>query len=48
VTVALNFTNQPRTIEIQGTIRLSTYLDREGEQAQGKLELRPDEGVVVQ
>jgi alpha-glucosidase len=48
VTVALNFTKEPRTIEMQGTVLLSTHLDREGDRAEGTLELRPDEGIIVQ
>jgi alpha-glucosidase len=47
VAVALNFTSEPRSIEIEGTIVLSTHLDREGEKVSGKLELRPDEGIIL-
>ena len=30
-----------------GRIALSTHLDREGEEASGRVKLRPNEGVVI-
>jgi alpha-glucosidase len=48
--VALNLTDVPHRVQLgtEGTIALSTALDREGEHVAGALELRADEGVVVE
>jgi alpha-glucosidase len=47
VLVALNFSDQPKTLSLPGgEILLSTHLDRYGG-VTGQLELRPNEGVVV-
>jgi glycosidase len=47
--VALNFTGDSQLVPLQqeGTILLSTHLDREGEGLQNELELRPNEGVII-
>ncbi len=47
--VALNTMHQPRKWRWsgQGTLQLSTYLDREGQTIKGPVVLRPDEGVVI-
>ena len=47
--VALNLTDVSRCLPLaeDGTIALSTALDRDGEQVAGTLELRPGEGVVI-
>jgi hypothetical protein len=53
VLVALNFSHEPRTvvvtgIEREGTVALSTRLDREGERVElDKITLRPDEGLLI-
>jgi alpha-glucosidase len=50
VVVALNLSSSPRTVShlaMQGTVLLSTALDRDGESVAGELALRPDEGVIV-
>jgi hypothetical protein len=41
--------HQPRKCEWhgEGSILLSTYLDREGKSVTGPFLLRPDEGVIV-
>ena len=31
----------------QGVIALSTHLDREGEDVNGRIALRPDEGLII-
>jgi alpha-glucosidase len=49
--VALNFGHDAERVELDktsGRIVLSTLLDRSDEPVSGKLELRPDEGVVVE
>jgi alpha-glucosidase len=51
--IVLNLGHKPTTFdsespEIRGRLVLSTHLDREGEETTGVLELRGDEGVVVQ
>ncbi|HUO04592.1 MAG TPA: alpha-amylase family glycosyl hydrolase [Candidatus Binataceae bacterium] len=47
--VALNFTAEPRKIaSANGKIVLSTHLDRAGDEINGSLELRPDEGVILE
>ena len=48
--VALNLTDAPHRVELgtDGTIALSTALDREGERIAGTLELRAGEGAVVE
>ena len=47
VLVALNFTNQPKALGVPaGEILLSTHLERYGTIG-GKLELRPNEGVML-
>jgi alpha-glucosidase len=46
--VALNFTGEPRTVQVDGgTIVLSTLGDRDGQSVTGQLELRGDEAVVI-
>ena len=48
--VALNLGHRPASIEMdgEGEIALTTHLDgREGERVGGRVELRPDEGVVI-
>lgn len=49
--IALNLTNRPATLEtpmvVQGTIVLSTHLDRERETIDGPVELRGGEGVII-
>lgn len=49
--VGVNFSSEAATVESaelhRGRIRLSTHLDREGEEVSGKLLLRGDEGVMV-
>jgi alpha-glucosidase len=49
--VVLNFGGEPVTVALPeglaGRVALSTYLDREGDRVDGKVELRGDEGVVV-
>jgi alpha-glucosidase len=52
IVVALNFTAAPVTfdlpsLDLHGTIALSTHLDREGERVSRSVLLRPDEGVVA-
>jgi alpha-glucosidase len=49
--VALNLGHRPQTFtpgEIKGRLALSTHLDRDGERIAGALELRGDEGVIVE
>jgi len=47
VLVALNFTQEPRLLSVPGgEILLSTHLDRYGK-VEGRLELRPNEGLIV-
>ena len=50
--VALNFTGQPATLSIPGEpdgfLALSTYLDRAEPVSLDALQLRPDEGVIVE
>jgi len=48
--VALNLGSEARAVDlpgIRGQVVLSTHLDREGERASDKVELRGDEGVVL-
>ena len=50
--VALNFGASPQMLRLPahasaGTIARSTYLDRAGEQVDGRLSLRADEGLLV-
>jgi alpha-glucosidase len=46
--VVLNLGQQPRqVVRVRGTLLLSTHLDREGERIDGTLELRADEGAIV-
>jgi alpha-glucosidase len=52
VFVALNFGANPvsvasNSIGFEGEILLSTFLDRQGEQVQGTLDLRGNEGIVL-
>jgi len=48
VLVALNFTSEPRVLSVpKGEILLSTHLDRYGK-VEGRLELRPNEGLITQ
>jgi alpha-glucosidase len=48
--IALNFSSAPRTIPVQapGHIRLSTYLDRQGDSFEHTLALRSHEGIVAE
>ncbi|HET7478582.1 MAG TPA: alpha-amylase family glycosyl hydrolase [Rubrobacteraceae bacterium] len=49
--VALNLGHEPRSFEhpeIRGRVALTTRLDRAGEEADGALKLRGDEGVIVE
>lgn len=51
--VVLNLGSTPHTFDApegmrSGNVALSTHLDREGGDFEGRLELRPDEGVIVQ
>jgi alpha-glucosidase len=49
--IALNFGSRPQVVpppmKVEGTIALSTYLDRAGTRIDGDLRLRADEGLVV-
>lgn len=46
--VLLNLGHEPQTVPIaKGSIALSTFLDRENELLQGRVNLRPSEGLVV-
>ncbi len=50
--VALNMDDEPKAVVLEGfdergRIVLSTHLDRSGEAVDGELDLRPDEGVIV-
>ncbi|GBD85358.1 oligo-1,6-glucosidase 1 [bacterium BMS3Abin02] len=44
--VALNFEAEPRTVNVEGTVLLSTGLDRDGWSLQH--ELRPNEGLIIE
>lgn len=44
-TVALNFTNEAKRLELSGEVVISTQLDREGHE--DTITLRPNEGVIV-
>jgi hypothetical protein len=46
--IALNLGSQPQTLEAAGRVVLSTFLDRENEPFGETLDLRGDEGVIVQ
>jgi hypothetical protein len=43
--VVLNLSDRPAAVPVRGRVRLSTHLDRRGEEL---TELRPAEGVVVE
>jgi alpha-glucosidase len=50
--IALNLGSQPQVLRrytdtSEGTIELSTHLDRSGERVQGDFQLRPDEGLLI-
>jgi alpha-glucosidase len=47
--VVLNLSDAPRTVQLgeAGEIALASGLDRRGERIEGRLELRPAEGVVI-
>ncbi len=48
VTVALNFSDEPAVVDgVEGTIRLCTDRERDGETVEGALELGPWQGTVV-
>jgi alpha-glucosidase len=47
VAVALNLGAAPASCPIRGEILLSTSMDRQGEQVDGRLQLRANEGVIV-
>ncbi len=51
--IVLNFVSHPssfdlRALEAQPVLRLSTHLDRNREQLGDELQLRSDEGVVIE
>ena len=48
--VVLNLGHEPLAADLPagGRILLSTHLDRDGEGVAGRVELRPDEGVIVE
>jgi alpha-glucosidase len=50
--VALNFGMGPAIAkfpdEVSGTLLLSSHLDRQGEDLRGGIELRPEEGAVIE
>src|SRR5690606_36271275 len=49
--IALNLTSSPQRMsldDLSGRVILTTHLDREGERAEGAVELRADEGVVIE
>jgi alpha-glucosidase len=51
VLVALNLGAAPATLQLEGRrgrVLISTHLDREGDAAQGRLELRGDEALVLE
>jgi alpha-glucosidase len=50
LSIALNFSDQPRTLRIQhpGRILLSTHANRLGEPVQDKFSLRSYEGIIVE
>src|ERR1700731_297744 len=53
VVVALNLSDEPISLasnsaDLGGEILLSTVLDREGEKGKGTLDLRSDEGVIIE
>jgi alpha-glucosidase len=52
ILVALNFSRSEHLLdlpaEMRGTIRLSTHADRDGEQVASQLQLRGDEGCVLE
>jgi alpha-glucosidase len=48
--MVLNLTDQPAQFELStlcGTVRLSTHLDREGEEIRSLLSLRTNEGLII-
>ena len=45
--VALNLSEEPRTVALTGEILLSTGLDRAGERVAGELALAPGEGAIL-
>jgi alpha-glucosidase len=48
VGVALNFTGEPLAVDAaRGEILVATGMDRDGERVDGRLVLRPDEGIVL-
>jgi alpha-glucosidase len=50
ILVTLNLGAEPRSLEVEnckGTAMLSTYCDRTDEFCQGRIDLRPHEGVVI-
>jgi alpha-glucosidase len=49
VLVALNFTDEPKTLDVPGTGRvlLNTHLDHEGGPTAATLNLRGDEGIII-
>ncbi len=51
--VVLNLGDAPRVFTpagtaIRGRVALTTHLDREGEAVAGAIDLRPDEGLIVE
>jgi alpha-glucosidase len=51
--IVLNFSDQPATFQSnvvppQGRIAMSTHLDRKGEEYRSEIELRADEGLVIE
>jgi len=49
ILIALNTKHEPRRFDVQreGTLLLSTYLDREGARTSNAILLRPDEGMII-
>ncbi|HNP59644.1 MAG TPA: hypothetical protein PKM72_02325 [Nitrospirales bacterium] len=49
--VVLNFSGEPQTLErdhsFQARVCLSTFLDKEGEEIHGRLDLRGHEGLIL-
>ena len=49
--VVLNLGHEPLTTDAPagpGRVRISTHRDRDGEDVSGRVELRPDEGLVIE
>jgi alpha-glucosidase len=51
--IALNLGDRPEAAEFQGhrldgRLLLSSHLDRDGEKVRGTIDLRPNEGVMIE